>query len=464
MNQPIPNSIQRLRDAYAAATDRLPGAHNRGVRALREQSLERFTTLGFPTPRLEDWKYTNVAPIAEGGFVPAAALPGAGTAEETPQALAAARRQLFPDLDAHRLVFVNGRYNQALSTIASSSPLPPGVRVTSLSQALARDPQPLAEQLNRLAPADTQAFAALNAAFFTDGACIWLERGVELDKPLHLVFLATAAAAGHMLAVRNLILAAEGSRATIVEHYVCLDDAEAGGRYFTSAVTEVQAAAGAAIEHLRLQQEGEAAFHVGGLYARLEQHSRLAVTAVDLGGRLVRNDVQAALAQEHAECVLNGLYVVDGRSHVDNHTHVDHARPHGTSRQFYKGVLDGRARAVFNGKIVVHPDAQHTDAQQENRNLLLSEDAEVDTRPQLEIYADDVRCSHGATVGNLDPDALFYLRSRAVDEQAARDLLTYAFAHDLLARIRLAPIRQALEQRLTTRLLHGRAIAERELV
>lgn len=463
MSQPIPDSIQRLRDAYAAASDRLPGAQERTLCALREQSLERFTALGFPTPRLEDWKYTNVAPIAEGGFVPAV-LPGgsAGMADETPQALAAAR-QLFPDLDAHRLVFVNGRYSQALSTIASSSPLPPGVRVMSLSQALARDPQPLAAQLNQLAPADTHAFAALNAAFFTDGACIGLERGVELDRPLHLMFLATDAAAGHMLAVRNLILAAEGSRATIVEHYVCLDEAEAG-RYFTSAVTEVQAAAGAAIEHLRLQQEGGAAFHVGGLYARLEQHSRLTATAVDLGGRLVRNDVQAALVQEHAECVLNGLYVVDGRSHVDNHTHVDHARPHGRSRQFYKGVLDGRARAVFNGKIVVHPDAQHSDAQQENRNLLLSEDAEVDTRPQLEIYADDVKCSHGATVGNLDPDALFYLRSRAVDEQAARDLLTFAFAHDLLARIRLAPIRQALEQRLTTRLLHGRVIREQELV
>ncbi len=452
MSNPIPQSIKRLREAYAATADSLPGTQQRAVRALREQSLEQFTALGFPTTRLEDWKYTNVAPIAEGGFVPAVRR-----AHEVPTAQAVAAL-LFPDLDAHRLVFVDGHYTEALSAIGS---LPPGATVMSLAAALTHDPGPVAAGLNRLAPADDHAFAALNAAFFADGAYIVLERGVEVDRPVHLVFLATASAAGHMLPVRNLILAAEGSRATILEHYVCL---AAEGRYFTSVVTEVKAAPGAALEHLRLQQESETAFHVGGLYARLEQGSRLAATAVDLGGRLVRNDVQAALTAAGAQCVLNGLYVVDGRSHVDNHTHVDHAQPHGTSREFYKGVLDGRARAVFNGRIVVHPNAQHTDAQQENRNLLLSEDAEVDTRPQLEIYADDVKCSHGTTVGSLDADALFYLRSRAMDEQAARDLLTYAFAHDLLARIRLAPIRLALEQRLTTRLLHGRAIRERELV
>jgi Fe-S cluster assembly protein SufD len=444
--------IQHLRESFAAAAAALPGAQDRRLLARREDALERFSALGFPSPRLEDWKYTDVRPIAEGRFAP---VPAAAPTPLEPDAIAALA---FAELDAHRMVFVDGRYSPSLSAIGL---LPKGVTLASLAELAARDPQRLAATIERAADVQApQAFEALNAAFFTDGAFLELARGAVLDKPLHLVFVATEAAGGGMLPLRNLILAGEGSAATVVEHYL----APAAGRYFTSAVTEIRADAAASVEHLRLQQEAATAFHVGDVIVHLERDSRYAATALDLGGRLVRNGVSVVLDAPGAECVLNGLYVVDGRSHVDNHTCIEHARAHGTSREFYKGVLDGRGRAVFNGKIVVRPDAQHTDAQQLNKNLLLSEDAEVDTRPQLEIYADDVKCSHGATVGSLDADALFYLRSRAVDEARARDLLTYAFAHDLIARIRLAPIRESLERRLTSRLLHGRTIEELEWV
>ncbi len=454
-----PDPIQYLRDRYAAVAEALPGAQDRRVRARREAALERFSALGFPGTRLEDWKYTDVRPIAEGRFTPE---PSAPTPALEPASFAA---QFFAGLEAHRMVFVDGRYAPSLS--AAAGRLPTGAVLTNLAAQLARDPARLAESLERTAEvAHSQAFEALNTAFFTDGALLELAPGTVLDKPLHLVFIATERCAGRLLPVRNLILAGQGSAATVVEHYVAPagDVGPAAWRYFTNTLTEIHAAPGAQIEHLRLQQEAVSAFHVGAVAVHLDRDSRYRATAVDLGGRLVRNDLKATLDAPGAQCELNGLYIVDGRSHVDNHTHVEHARAYGTSREFYKGVLDGRGRAVFNGKIVVRPDAQHTDAQQMNKNLLLSEDAEVDTRPQLEIYADDVKCSHGATVGSLDPDALFYLRSRAVDETRARDLLTYAFAHDLIARIPLAPIRTGLEQRLTSRLLHGRVIEELEWV
>lgn len=447
---PIADSIKLYRDAYAAAGGALPGARTRWVRDLREQALEHFTALGFPTTRLEDWKYTSVAPIERAAFKPALRAANGVAAAEL-EALG------FEGLEVHRLVFVDGHYSEALS---SAGRLPDGALVTSLAAVLERGPERVEPYLSRHAPTDKHALAALNAAFFADGACIVLGRNVTIDKPIHLVFLSTRQGEEHMLPLRNLVVAGEGSRASVIEHYVGFTEA----RYFTSVVTEVVAAPASQVEHYRLQRESLKAFHVGGLYVHMEKDCRFTANAVDLGGLLVRNDVRGVLDAPGAVCVLNGLYVVDGRAHVDNHTLIEHAKPYGTSREFYKGVLDGRARAVFNGRIVVHPDAQHTDAQQENRNLLLSEDAEVDTRPQLEIYADDVKCSHGATVGNLDADALFYLRSRAVDEQAARDLLTYAFANDVLARWRLAPLRLSLEHALSMRLLHGRTIRELELV
>lgn len=433
-------------DAILAGREEAPGRALPWVRALREAAGMHFEAQGFPTTRDESWKYTNVAPLVRQSYAAAsreaASLPGDVS------------RIAFPQLEAHRLVFVDGFFAPQLSSSVSLA----GVQAGSLADALERAGEALEPYLGRIASLEKHPFAALNTAFLADGAWLHVGAGIALERPIHLVFLASGAQV--LAQPHNLIVLDEGAQATVIEHYVALKE----GRCFTNAVTEISLARGATLEHYRVQQQDAQAYHVGGLHVRQAGATRFTSHAVDLGGMLVRNDLRAVLAEEQAACTLNGLYVLDGRQHVDNHTLIDHAKPNGTSSEFYKGVLDGRSRAVFNGRVIVHPDAQHTDAQQMNNNLLLSEDAEVDTKPELEIYADDVKCSHGATVGQLDPDALFYLRSRAVDEAAARDLLTYAFANDILGRFRLMPIRLELERKLTARLLRGREIKELELV
>ena len=443
------------RAAYVAlardAANTLPGRNVPWVARLRSQALERFADIGFPTPRQENWKYTNVAVLERQAF---SIVPPVQAASVSLTQLEAV---LIQDFAAHRFVFIDGRYTP---TLGAGGGLPTGVTVASLAATLERDAARLEPFLGQQTAGDQHGFAALNAALLADGAFVHLAKDAVADQPIHLVFVSTPHGAPVMTAPRNLIVAEAGSQATVIEHYVALADAT----YLTNAVTEVVAAARARVEHYRVQQESTQAFHVGGLHVHQGRDSAFTSYGADLGGLLVRNDVQATLDAEGAECELNGLYIVDGRRHVDNYTFVDHARPRGTSREFYKGILDGRGRAVFNGRVRVRPDAQRTDARQMNKNLLLSKDAEVDTKPQLEIYADDVKCSHGATVGQLDANALFYLRSRAIDEAAARDLLTYAFAHDVLSRFKLAPVRSQLERKLTTRLLHGRSVKELELI
>lgn len=444
-----------LIDSYLAVLAqmraRLPGEDVPWVRTLREVGASRFADLGFPSVTNEHWKYTNVAPLLRQPYIQAYGADDANIDDPT----ALMRQASLGDLMAHRLVFINGWYAPALSSVDAV----PGVVVGSLAQQLAR-PERLEGYLGGAVPADRNGFTALNSAFLADGAYVRVPAGVTVEQPIHVVYVATGPQARLLIQPRNLIVVEAGARVSVIEHYLTLGDVA----HLTNAITEVIAETGGRVEHHRVQQHGVKASHIGGLYVRQGRDSHFTAHAVDLGGLLVRNDLLSVLADEGAECHLNGLYVVDGRSHVDNHTEVEHAKPRCTSREFYKGVLGGRGRAVFNGRVVVRPDAQQTDAEQMNNNLLLSDDAEVDTKPELEIYADDVKCSHGATVGQLDSDALFYLRSRAVDEAAARDLLTYAFAHDVLSRMRLAPVRTALERGLTKRLLAGRDIEELELV
>ncbi len=422
----------------------LPG-RNSWMKDLRAAAAARVEAVGFPTVRDEAWKYTNLAALMRQRFLPIASAPSFANEQ---------LERLLPDgLDTYRLVFVNGRLRADLS----SPTLGNGEVASSLAQQLRDHPGALEPHLGRVLPDAIHSFAALNTASFVDGACVRLRAGATLERPIHLIYVGVPEA---LVQPRTLIIAQAGSRATIVEQYVGAD----GDRYFTNAVTEVVLEQGASIEHYRLQQESGRGFHIGGLYVRGEAQSSFTSHAIDLGGLLVRNDLQVALNAVGAVCTLNGLYVADGRQHIDNHTCIDHAKPGCTSREFYKGVLDGRARAVFSGRVVVQPDAQRTDAEQVNNNLLLSEDAEIDTKPELEIYADDVKCSHGATVGQLDLDQLFYLRARGVDDAAARDLLTFAFANEILQRLRLAPLRATLERLLTTRLLQGRGIRELELL
>ncbi len=435
-------SIDRIVAEHARAAGALPGARAPSIARVRREALERFADEGFPTPRQEDWKYTNVAPLERRAFTVFAADADAVSAAQL-EALGIA------GLAAHRLVFVNGQYSPSLSSVGR---LPSGVTLVTLGEALDRNPEALASAL--AADEHHTVFSALNAAFTRDGVYLHLARDAFVDKPVHLLFVGSAT--GRAIHPRNVVVAEAGARATLIEHYVGLG----GAAYFTNAVTQVFAADHAAIEHYKLQQEAIDAFHVGGLHALQGRASRLLSHSVALGAALARNDITTSFQAQGCEADLDGLYLVAGRQHVDHHTRIDHAQPHGTSREHYRGVLDGSARGVFNGKVVVHPGAQRTDARQTNHNLLLSNAAEVDSKPQLEIYADDVKCTHGATVGQLDEAQLFYLRSRGVDEAVARSLLTHAFAHDVIERIRVGALRSRLEQLLFARLPQGDLIRE----
>jgi Fe-S cluster assembly protein SufD len=397
--------------------------------ALREKASERFSALGFPTTHDEDWRFTSVAPIAKVKW---------GKPE--------ASGEQVEDLPrfGKRLVFVNGRFAPRLSCLR----LPAAVKAGSLAAAL--DNQNVEEHLARNATYQQQAFVALNTAHLEDGALIEIAKGTVIEEPLHLVFLST-----HMDQAatypRNLILIGAQTQVSLVEHYL------GTGRYFTNSVTEISAGEGAVVDYYRLQMESEAAFHVSNLQVQLARDTNFTSHSISLGGALVRNDVNAVLS-EGTECTLNGFYLVSGTQHVDNHTAIDHAKPHAASHELYKGILDGRSNAVFNGKILVRKDAQKTDAKQTNKNLVLSEDATINTKPELQIYADDVRCTHGATIGQIDAESLFYLRARGIGREEARGMLIVAFARDVLDRIKIAPLREQIEQVVASRLSTNRNV------
>jgi Fe-S cluster assembly protein SufD len=412
------------------------------LREARRAAVARLAERGLPTTRHEDWRYTSLAPIEETAFdLTAGAAPGSvGPAALEPHLI---------DPGWPRLVFVNGRYAPALS---SGGPRPGGARVGSLTDALAGNGDGLAPDLLGEDGELDDAWTALNAAFWRDGALVRVPAGAALEAPVHLVFLTAPGEPGPATHPRSVVVLERDSRATVVETYAVAG----GGTYLTNAVTRVVLADGARLEHHRVEQESGGAFHVGRTYAVQGRDSYLSSSSILFGGRLARHDVRVRLGAEGAECALRGLYVIGGRQHVDINTVVDHARPHGRSRQLYKGVLDGRARGVFSGRVVVRPGAQKTDAHQTNKNLLLSDGVEVDSKPQLEIFADDVKCSHGAADGQLAADAMFYLKSRGLGEAQARALLTYGFASEVLGRIGPEALRARLDALLTARLAGGR--------
>jgi Fe-S cluster assembly protein SufD len=407
------------------------------VHAIRRAGVDSFARLGFPTLHQEEWKNTSVAPITDLAFQ--LAEPGlAGSVQEID-------RLPVANLRCCRLAFINGRYCPELST---PERLPQGVKAGSLSVALNSHLASLEEHLASYADYRTHPFVALNTAFLEDGAFIEIPKGVVLEKPIHLLFLTAADGQPTVCHPRNLILADRESQSAFIETYVGLTE----GIYLTNAVTELVAGEGAVIDYAKVQQESDASFH----YARVQVHqhrsSTVATHSLAFGGAVVREEVQTVLDGEGAEAVLHGLYVLAGRQHVDNHSTIDHAKPHCNSRELYKGVLEGKSEGVFNGKIIVRKDAQKTDSKQSNKNLLLSEEAVINTKPQLEIYADDVKCTHGATVGQIDPEAIFYLRSRGIALEEARHLLTFAFANDILEQIKYAPLRDQLTGSLFGRL------------
>jgi Fe-S cluster assembly protein SufD len=328
--------------------------------------------------------------------------------------------------------------------------LPTGVRVGSLAAAVTEQAEVVQRYLGQLADFTTRGFPALNTAMSVDGAYLYIPDGVVLEHPIHLLFVTTASdsATPIMTNTRALIVAGESSQSQIVETYV----GPRGAVYFTNAITEVFAGENAVIDHYKVQEESVEAFHIASMHMHASKSSTFSSHSFSLGGKLVRNDALAHLDGEGAECTLNGLYVADGERLIDNHTTIDHAKPHCPSHEIYKGILGGKARAIFNGKIVVRQDAQKTDAKQTNRALLLSDEASINTKPQLEIFADDVKCTHGAAIGQLDEDAIFYLRARGLTYFEARDMLIHAFAGDILDRVKIQPLRQALEAELYAQL------------
>ena len=398
------------------------------VADLQAQGFSRFSALGFPTTKLERWRFTNVSAIASSDFA-------LGEAEEVESS--AVTSYELEGVVGPQLVFVNGHFTAELSR---TNDLPAGVEIGSLAEALTSKPETVLEHLGSLAQFNSQPFIALNTAFLHDGAIVHVSDHAIIEMPLHLLFLTTDAP-DQMNHPRVLVIAGENSQVRVVESYAGLGNA----RYFTNAVTEVVVRDSAVVDHYKLIRDSGAAYHVGSTHVRLGRSSSFSSHSITLGGELVCNDVDAELMGEGGDCTLNGLYLVDARRLVDNHTTIRHMNPHCTSHELYKGILNDEARGVFNGKIIVAIDAQKTDAKQTNKALLLSEDAQINTKPELEIFADDVKCTHGATVGQLDEDALFYLRSRGLELDQARSVLIHAFASDLLQRITIDSIRSQLD-------------------
>jgi Fe-S cluster assembly protein SufD len=450
-------------DLFIAEAERV-GANRRSDAAwlagARQQGLQDFRERGLPTTRDEDWRFTSVAPIAESRFVlPANGASSLQTADLAPF-------QWDGDRSA-TLVFVNGGYVAAASNVRD---LPAGVRVENLSQAMNGRGEGLEAHLTRLGEKDRRSFTALNTAFLADGAFVFVPDGTAVPKPIHLLFLSIGEGQPTMTHPRVLVVAGATSEVTIVESYgACPERAHPSTnserasrgparaeRYLTNAVTEMVAGDNATITHYKIQREHPDSFHMAAMYLHAARNSTVASHSISLGGALVRNDIVAVLDGEGAHCTLNGLYLSDGSRIVDNHTTIDHAKPHCDSREVYKGILADRARAVFNGKIVVRPDAQKTDAKQTNKALLLSEDAQINTKPQLEIFANDVKCTHGAAVGQMDDDAIFYLRARGLGAAQARDMLVHAFAGDVLNHMPLAPLRARIDEELSQRLARWR--------
>ncbi|MBI3844927.1 MAG: Fe-S cluster assembly protein SufD [Planctomycetes bacterium] len=424
-----------------AEFDRQPLTNGRAwLGPIRKEAFARFAELGLPTTRDEDWKYTNVTRLGKLAFHRASAGASANGAERLDAAL-------LP-LPGARLVFVNGRFRRDLS---SAHGLPSGVFVGSLAEASTSHPDWVEPHLTRLAPFRDHAFVALNTAFLEDGAFVRVPDRIVVDRPIHLCWVTTEVGKPIVSHPRNLIVVGTGAQATIVESYVGF----AAEAYFTNAVSEIVAADDSVAEHVKLQRESTAAFHVAALQIQQGRNANVTSHSVALGGSVVRNELSSVLGGEGAECQLNGLYVLSGAQHVDNHTMLDHAKPHCSSRELYKGVLDGQSRGVFYGRIIVRPDAQKTDAKQTNKNLLLSNDALVNTMPQLEIYADDVKCTHGATIGRLDDNATFYLRSRGIGAEDAQRILTHAFISEMIGRIKAESVRHAVESVLPIGLPNG---------
>ena len=406
---------------------------------MRKAGLASFADQGFPTLHDEDWRFTNVAPIAQLPFALAreAVVNGAESRLIDESA--------FAKLPGHRLVFVNGFFCAKLSNV---KPVAGGVRIENLSAALAKDSALIEKHLGKYAHTAKNTFAALNQAFFTDGAFIFVPQGVEVAELVQLIYISSAKENGEVILPRNLVIAEANSKLTVVESYISTGNVA----YFTNAVTEILAGDNAKVEHIKLQDEAMDAFHIATIAGEFGRSSNVTVHSFALGAKLSRTNIRAKLAGEGLECILNGLYLTKDEQLADHHMIVEHAQPHCASHEYFNGILDDKSKGVFHGRIYVHPIAQKTDAKQTNKNLLLSDDATADTKPQLEIYADDVKCTHGATIGQLNDESIFYLRTRGIGMDTARQMLIHAFAGEIIERIKCEPAREVIDKLVWDRL------------
>ncbi len=428
-----------FREAFQHNRRCLPGDDILWLRQLRAEALDQFLRLGLPTRKQESWKYTNVTSLAERRLEP--------ISRPAKAAATILDRSVFSGEKTHRITFIDGHFSVGLSILDA---LPTGVTVTRFFNMVADkdEGEKMKCYLSGETSGTTIAFKALNTAFMTDGAYIHIDADVKVQQPIHLLFVSTGIN-DTMVNVRNLIFAEQGSEAAIIETYSSLDS----GYYLTNVVTNIIANENAVVEHYKIAREGRQAVHIADTDIQQGRNSRYTSHNVALEGRLVRNNVHAVLAAENSQCTLNGLYITQGNQHVDNTLNVEHRASHTNSRQWYKGVLDDTSRGAYSSRVVVQPGAHKSDAEQTNNNLLLSNTAEADSRPQLEIYDDDVKCSHGSTVGELDKDALFYFRARGLDETVARSMLVNAFAADVLVLMKLTSVQNYLKEIITERLV-----------
>ncbi|MBN1408614.1 MAG: Fe-S cluster assembly protein SufD [Calditrichaceae bacterium] len=412
---------------------------NDPIHDLRKTAFNHLLEKGFPTKREEEWRFTDISPIIQESFI----LAEENNIKEFKQSDII--QLMFKDWAGPLLVFINGNYAEHLSDINTAQA---GLTIDTMLSLLKKDQKSLLDTFTEFKTYNENVFSALNTAFIKDGSIIKLEKNVIADKPIHLLYISTKQEKPQLINPRNLIYLSDNSQAVIIESHVNLTD----GQYFNNPVTEIRIAENARCNHIRIQDESSEAFHIGSIFVDQKQNSHYFSTSLMFGGKIARNNIYTNLDGEGIETILNGLYMGHDDQLIDNHTFINHAKPHCESHELYQGILTDNAKGVFSGKIMVRPDAQKTDAKQSNNCLLLSNEARINSKPQLEIYADDVRCTHGATVGQLNQDAIFYLRSRGITWQRAKNILTYAFAEQVVEGIGIDSVRDYVNDIILSRL------------
>jgi len=440
--------IQEVKDIYIKQyrlfEQSLNGVRHDSIHQIRRKAIEQFEKLGFPTTKHEEWRFTNISPLTRIQFTPAYQVEAQEISEEQFNKISIKR------LNGIKLIFINGKYSEKLS----DKSFPKGIEISSLAHILQNENTSLHKIIEHFANIENNSFTSLNTSFLLEGVFIQIHANIEINEPIYLVYITTDTKTPLIIHPRNIIMVAKNSKASIIEHYISTEN----NSNFTNAVSEIRLDENAVLEHNKIQTESNNAFHIGSTYIEQLSKSKFTSNSIMIGGSLVRNNIYATLNGEETECTLNGLSLASGNQLIDNHTSIDHAKPNCSSREFYKAILDGKARGVFNGKIYVRKDSQKTDSKQTNKTLLLSDEATMNTKPQLEIFADDVKCTHGAAIGYLDSDSLFYLRSRGISENIARDILTYAFANDIIERITIEPIQEYLHNILFSRFKKARIL------